>query len=197
LEETVNLHGIPLVLVDTAGIADSQDLVEKLGVERSRQAIGSADLAMLVVDANEPVQDADQEIAGLIGHKPAILVINKTDLPVEANTESLLPGAARVELSALTGEGLEQLEEAIVQLVFSGKVLASEIPLVTNPRHKQSLQDALQSVQSAMEANRVGSPVDLMAIDVTAAVNALGEITGETATEDLLEVIFSEFCVGK
>ena len=84
-----------------------------------------------------------------------------------------------------------------MQLVFSGEVLASETPLVTNPRHKQALQDALQYVQSAMEANSVGSPVDLMAIDVTAAVNALGEITGETATEDLLEVIFSEFCVGK
>jgi len=197
LEETVNLHGIPLVLVDTAGIADSQDLVEKLGVERSRQALASADLAMLVIDAKEPVQDADLEIAGLIGNKPTILVINKTDLPAEAKTENLLPGARRVELSALTGEGLEQLEEAIVQLVFSGEVLASETPLVTNPRHKQALQDALQYVQSAMEANSVGSPVDLMAIDVTAAVNALGEITGETATEDLLEVIFSEFCVGK
>ena len=197
LEETVNLHGIPLVLVDTAGIADSQDLVEKLGVERSRQALASADLAILVIDAKEPAQDADLEIAGLIGNKPAILVINKTDLPVEAETENLLPGARRVELSALTGEGLGQLEEAIVQLVFSGEVLASEMPLVTNPRHKQALQDALQYVQSAMEANSVGSTVDLMAIDVTAAVNALGEITGETATEDLLEVIFSEFCVGK
>jgi tRNA modification GTPase len=197
LEETVNLHGIPLVLLDTAGIADSQDLVEKLGVERSRQALASADMAMLVIDAKEPVQDADREIAGLIGSKPAILVINKTDLPLEAKTEDLLPGARRVELSALTGEGLEELEEAIVQLIFSGEVLSSETPLVTNPRHKQALQDALQCVQSAMEANSVGSPEDLMAIDVTAAVNALGEITGETATEDLLEVIFSEFCVGK
>jgi tRNA modification GTPase len=197
LEETINLQGIPLVLVDTAGIAHSEDLVEKLGIERSREALASADLAMLVIDAHQPVQGADRKIARLVGSKPAILVFNKTDLPVLAEAEDLLPEAPRVELSALTGEGLEKLEKAIVELVFSGQVLASETPLVTSPRHKQALEEALANVRSAMDAQAAGSPVDLLAIDVTAAVNALGEITGETATEDLLEAIFSQFCVGK
>jgi tRNA modification GTPase len=197
LEETVNLQGVPLILVDTAGIAHSKDLVEKLGIERSRQALASADLALLVVDAQEPAQEADREIAHLIGIKPAILVVNKTDLPVRSNFDELLPHARRVELSTLTGEGLEELEQAIVELIFSGKVMASDAALVTNPRHRQALQSALDHVRSAMQAVGAGSPVDLIAIDVTAAVNSLGKITGETATEDLLEIIFSEFCVGK
>jgi tRNA modification GTPase len=183
--------------VDTAGIAHSKELVEKLGIERSRQALASADLALLVVDAHEPVQDADMEIAKLIGIKPAILVVNKTDLPVRSKFDDLLPHARRVELSALTGERLEELEQAIVELIFSGKVMASDAALVTNPRHQQALQMALDHVRSAMQGDGAGSPVDLIAIDITAAVNALGEITGETATEDLLEIIFSEFCVGK
>jgi tRNA modification GTPase len=92
---------------------------------------------------------------------------------------------------------LEELEQAIVELIFSGKVMASDAALVTNPRHRQALQSALDHVRYAMQAVGAGSPVDLIAIDVTAAVNSLGEITGETATEDLLEIIFSEFCVGK
>jgi len=197
LEETINLQGIPLVLVDTAGIAHSEDLVEKLGIERSRDALASADLAMMVIDAHQPVQAIDREIARLVGSKPAILVLNKTDLSVLAEAEDVLPEAPRVELSALTGDGLEELEKAIVELVFSGQVLASDTPLVTSPRHKQALEEALANVRSALEAQAAGSPVDLLAIDVTVAVNALGEITGETATEDLLEVIFSQFCVGK
>ena len=197
LEETVNLQGVPLILVDTAGIAHSRDLVETLGIERSRQALASADLALLVVDAHEPLRDADREIAKLIGIKPAILVVNKTDLPVRSRFDYLLPHATRVELSALTGEGLAELEQAIIELIFSGKVMASDTALVTNPRHKQALQMALDHVQSATQAESAASPLDLIAIDITAAVNALGEITGETATDDLLEIIFSEFCVGK
>jgi len=197
LEETANLKGVPLVLVDTAGIAHSKDAVEKLGIERSRQALAGAELALLVVDAHEPVRKADREIAQLIGTKPAILVVNKTDLPVRSRFDYLLPHATRVELSALTGEGLAELEQAIIELIFSGKVMASDTALVTNPRHQQALQTALDHVRSAMQGDEAGSPVDLTAIDVTAAVNALGEITGETATEDLLEIIFSEFCVGK
>jgi tRNA modification GTPase len=197
LEETVNLQGAPVILVDTAGIAHSKELVERLGIERSRQALASADLALLVIDAHEPVQDADREIAKLIGAKPAILVVNKTDLPVRSRFENLLPHATKVELSALTGEGLDALEQAIVELIFSGQVMASDTALVTNPRHKQALERALDHVHSALQGDGAGSPVDLIAIDVTAAVNALGEITGETASEDLLETIFSEFCVGK
>jgi len=197
LEETINLQGIPLILVDTAGIADSTDLVERLGVERSRQALASADLALLVIDASERLFDSDLQIASLVSNKRAVVVLNKTDLPELAKTDDLLPGVQQVRISALTGEGLADLERSIVELIFSGGVVASDTPLVANPRHKQALLEALGHVKGAKHAADAGSPIDLLAIDVTAAVDALGEITGETATEDLLEVIFSEFCVGK
>jgi len=197
LEETINLQGIPLTLVDTAGIAESEDLVERLGIERSRQALSRADLALMLVDASEPLQEADRQIAELIGNKPTILVINKIDLPAVAVVDDLLSTVKRVRVSALTQEELKGLEEAIVEAVFSGQVMASDVPLVNNPRHKEALQGALEHVRAAEEANQRKMPADFIAIDLTVAVNILGEITGETATEDLLEIIFSEFCVGK
>lgn len=197
LEETINLQGMPLTLVDTAGIAESEDLVEKLGVERSRQALSRADLALVVVDASEPLLESDRQIAGLIANKPAILIVNKIDLPVLATADDLLPEAKRIQVSALTGEGLRELEEAIVEAIFSGQVIASDAPLVTNPRHKEALQRALEQIEAAEEARQGKMPTDFIAIDLTTAVNVLGEITGETTTEDLLETIFSEFCVGK
>ena len=198
LEETLNLQGIPLVLVDTAGIvAETEDFIERLGIERSRKALAQADLALLVVDGSEPLTEADRQIADLTGNKTTILVINKIDLPRAAADFDILPEAPRVEISALTGEGLEELKETIVEVVFSGQVLASDEPLVSSPRHKSILKRALDHVTGAQQAHARGMPADFVAIDLTSAANALGEITGETVTEDLLEVIFSEFCVGK
>lgn len=200
LEETLNLQGIPLVLVDTAGIvAETEDVLERLSIERSRKALAQADLALLVVDGSEPLSEADREIARLVGDRTAILVINKIDLPQALASESLnlLPRAPGVRISALTGEGLEGLEQAIVETVFSGRVLASDALLVSNPRHKDALQRALEHLMTAREGHVRDMPADFIAIDLTAAINALGEITGETVTEDLLESIFSNFCVGK
>lgn len=197
LEETINLQGIPVTLVDTAGIADSEDPVEKLGIERSRQALSRADLALMVVEVSEPLQQADWQIGQLVASKPAILVINKTDLDPVAEADQLLPAAKRVRVSTLTQEGLKELEEAIVEAIFSGQVVASDVPMVANPRHKEALQEALEHVLAAEEANGDKMPADFVAIDLTAAVNVLGEITGETATEDLLDTIFGQFCVGK
>jgi tRNA modification GTPase len=199
LEEVLNLQGVPLVLVDTAGISQqTDDLVERLGVERSRAALVQADLALLVVDASQPLTDADRAIAALVDGKPAIVVLNKTDL-VETIPPARRPGidAPSVPVSALTGEGLDTLEEAIVETVFSGQATASEAPMVTSPRHKEALHRALDHVHAAHDAHRAGQLADLLAIDLTAAVNALGEITGQTAGEDLVETIFSSFCVGK
>lgn len=198
LEETLNLQGIPLVLVDTAGIAaETEDVVARLSIERSRRALAQADLALLVIDGSEPLSEADREIGALVGDKTAILAVNKVDLPQLVSLDGFLPRAPRVRISALTGEGLEELEEIIVEAVFSGEVLASDELLVSNPRHKEVLQRALGHLNDARKSYARRIPADFVAIDLTSAVNALGEITGETVTEDLLEVIFSNFCVGK
>jgi len=198
LEETLNLQGIPLVLVDTAGIiAGTEDVLTRLSIERSRRALAQADLALLVVDSSGLLSEADREIAMLVGNKTAILVINKIDLPQALASDALLPGAPRVRISALTGEGLEGLEKTIVETVFSGRVLASDALLVSNPRHKDALRRALDHLMAAQEAHGQGMPADFIAIDLTATISALGEITGETVAEDLLEAIFSNFCVGK
>jgi tRNA modification GTPase len=206
LEETLNLEGIPVVLVDTAGIAEgSRDPIERLGIERSRLALEQADLALLVVDAGQPLTSADRAIAALVRGKPAIVVANKVDLlaavPIVQSgargIEGPIAGAACVPVSALTGQGLESLEETIVETVLSGHVSVSDAPVVTSPRHKEALSRALDHVQAAQAAQQDGQLVDLIAIDVSAAVSALGEITGQTASEDLVETIFSTFCIGK
>jgi tRNA modification GTPase len=206
LEETLNLQGVPVVLVDTAGIlVKTEDPIERLGIERSRAALAQADLAMLVLDASEPLTDADRAIAALAESKPAIVVLNKVDL-LEAGTDTrhpaqdalgILSDTSWVSVSALTGQGLAALEEAVVGAVFSGQATASEAPLVTSPRHKEALQRALDHVNAAQMAYNTGQLADLVSIDLSAAVNALGEITGQTASDEVLENIFGHFCVGK
>jgi len=157
LEETINLHGIPLCLIDTAGIRKGRDPIEQLGVERSRRALERADLVLMMVDGSEPL----------------------------------------ARISALTGEGLPLLEEAIADLIFGGQVVTSDLPLVSSPRHQEILNRALAHLCDALHAHENGMPADFVTIDLTAAINALGEITGETASDDLLEAIFSNFCIGK
>jgi tRNA modification GTPase len=198
LEETVNIRGIPVVLVDTAGIAETADRVEQLGVSRSRDALRRADVALLVVDGSQPITAADRVIAGFCGNRAALIVVNKIDLgPPVARVDELLPCGSEVRVSALTGTGLEALEDALAALVLSGRVTATERPLVSNPRHKALLAQAADHVHDALATHRQGLPVDFVAIDVRAAVSALGRITGESVEADLLHAIFSQFCVGK
>jgi tRNA modification GTPase len=199
LEETLNLQGVPVVLVDTAGITErTKDPVERLGVERSRAALAQADLALLVVDASEPLDEADRAIAALVKDKPAIVIWNKIDLvDVSDWARDSVLDVPSVPISALNGEGLETLEETILEAIFAGRVTAGETPTVTSPRHKEALSRALDQVNSALAAHHAGLVADLIAIDLAAAVNALGEITGQTANEDLIETIFGNFCVGK
>jgi tRNA modification GTPase len=215
LEETLNLQGLPVVLVDTAGIVDATaDPIERLGIERSRSALSQADLALLILDASQPLTGADRDIAALVGTKPAIAVLNKIDL---LETQDGDPWTTKVEaiqvaighwsldracwpfipVSALTGQGLEALEQAIVESVFSGQVTASEAPMVSSSRHKEALNRAVDHVEAAMEAYQADLSPDLIAIDVAVAINSLGEMTGQTASEDLVETIFSNFCIGK
>lgn len=195
LEEVVNVGGVPFVLIDTAGITHSDDLVEHLGVQRSRHAIEQADLVLFIVDASASLTAADEEIMALLNDRPALVVANKCDLPCRAEVAEL-PWPV-VFTCALTGEGLTRLEEKMVEMALGGRVFSSDALLVSNPRHKNVLETADQHLAAAQAAIDAALPDDFITIDLTAAVNALGEVTGETVTEELLETIFSRFCVGK
>lgn len=199
LEESLNLRGVPVVLADTAGIRETVDVVEALGVERSRAALRQADLVLFVLDRSQPPTEEDRQLAAALEGRPALVVENKQDIALSPNREAvqLLPGAPRVAVSALQGTGLEALEAQMWEMVMGGELSARNAPLVTNPRHKQAIQQARSHIESAIAGGEQGIPADFLTIDLHAAVNALGQITGETATEDLLDAIFSRFCIGK
>ena len=195
LEEIVNLKGVPFVLVDTAGIAKSADPVETLGIERSCEAIEHAELVLLVLDTSQPLNEEDTEIIYLLEGKTVLVAANKSDLTTIASLGDLTWPVIRT--SALTSDGINEFESKMVDIALGGKVTSSDAFFVTNIRHKEALQRAanhLAEVQASLEADM---PDDFATIDLTAALNALGEITGETVTEDLLETIFSQFCIGK
>ncbi|PDW01860.1 tRNA uridine-5-carboxymethylaminomethyl(34) synthesis GTPase MnmE [Candidatus Viridilinea mediisalina] len=202
LEESANLAGIPVVLTDTAGIHASPDPVERLGIERTHAALAQADLALFVLDATTPPGHDDYTIAELIGNKPCIVVWNKVDLnnAVVPKATPELPNcrAAPCMVSAHTGHGMEQLVQTIAQQLLGGSPLAAgAAQLVSNPRHQDALRRAHEHLSAALAGHNANHPTDLLAGDLTAALNALGEITGETVGEDLLDVIFSRFCIGK
>ncbi|PLS79025.1 MAG: tRNA uridine-5-carboxymethylaminomethyl(34) synthesis GTPase MnmE [Chloroflexi bacterium] len=200
LEETANLHGVPVVLIDTAGITETDDPVERIGVERSRRALATADIVLLVVDQSAPLTAEDLAIAALTHGRPTVLVGNKADQPSQLDPQPLLAAhptlQAHVVTSAATGTGLAELGETVAHTLLGHSDLTGET-LVTNPRHREALYRSVEHLRSAVAALEDGIPIDLVAVDVTAAVQALGEVTGETVGEDLLATIFSRFCIGK
>jgi len=197
LEETVDLQGVPLVLVDTAGINATEDVIERLGIERSRRSIARADLVLLTVDGSVAPQAEDLTVAALVQDKVSVVVLNKSDLGSAHQYGALLPGAPHVPVSALTGQGIPDLEETILRVILSGAITLGDDPVASNPRHRDIFRRALEHVREAMQADQAGMPADLVSIDVREAVDALGQVTGETASEDLLSTIFGEFCIGK
>lgn len=214
LEETASIAGVPLVLIDTAGITQTDNLVEQLGVERSKQALQAADIALLVVDASVPPEAADLEIAALTQGRPTLLILNKVDLLSDQETNEagedeahklLRWWAARyperafdavIPLSALSGAGMDRLAQAIAQVLLGGRGLA-DAQLITNPRHREALERAAGHVQDALDSHARAAHHELQAIDLIAALAAIGEVTGEQIDRDLLDVIFSTFCIGK
>ena len=195
VEETVNIRGVPFVLIDTAGIIDSEDAVESIAIDRSRKAIEQADFVLLVIDASEPLTAMDKAFIALLTGKTVLTAANKCDLPRRAETDDL-PWPS-ISVSALTGERLADLEAEMVNSVLGGRVVTSDALLVTNPRHKEALQRAENRVSQALRTIAEGLPADFLTIDLTASLNALGEISGETVAEELLDTIFSKFCIGK
>lgn len=203
IEEGLNVRGIPLRIIDTAGLREAADAVEKIGVERSRELVHRAGLVLLVLDAAEGLTAEDEEIARELVRTgvPALVVLNKRDLGQPAVTEReihrVLPATGVLLVSALTGEGLADLEEAIYRTVTGGQAILGEGATVGTARQEAALRETGRHLDEALSALREIGGLDLAAIDLRAAAESLGRITGETAGEDLLDQIFSQFCIGK
>lgn len=198
IEEYMNLDGVPIKIIDTAGIRDTEDFVEKIGVERSKEKIKEADLIILMLDASRELDSEDLEIIDFIKANKYIVLLNKCDLPNKINKLDLkvLNSQYIIDVSAFTGEGVNILKSTIKQLFFKGEVITDNA-MITNIRHKQALLRSKESCYSALEALKNTSAIDLASIDVRNAWFSLGEITGETVQEDIIDKIFSEFCIGK
>lgn len=196
IEETINIRGIPLVLVDTAGLREPQDLVERIGVERARELLAGAGLVLYVVEAPQGLTREDREILKDIGREKIILIVNKIDLGERAEIHGA-EGMQRGDVSALTGEGLDTLEDLIVGVVTGGRAGSPESVLVSRARHEDAIRRARGHLEDFLSSVGAGLPADLLSVDVRDAWEALGEITGSTVTEDLLDRIFRDFCIGK
>lgn len=195
IEESININGIPLILADTAGIRKTDDEVERIGVERSRQNLDSADLVLVVLDAARGIDDSDREILSVSEGKKRIILINKTDIGEKTDVECT--GSPVIEISAKTGEGIDELSKTITKLCRLDEIEAGNGSVITNMRHKAALKDASESLKRAAEAAENGMPADIVSIDINSAVDSLGEITGETVSESVVNDIFHNFCVGK
>ena len=200
LEEYVNVRGVPLRLVDTAGIRDTEDIVEKIGVERSRKALSEADLIPPVLNNNEPLTEDDQTLFEVIKNEDVIVIINKTDLEQRLDVSELremIGDMPLIQTSMLKQEGIDELEIQIKDLFFGGEVQNQDMTYVSNSRHISLLKQARQSIQDAIDAAESGIPMDMVQIDLTRTWEILGEIIGESASDELIDQLFSQFCLGK
>lgn len=199
LEEHIYLGGISLNVVDTAGIRNTEDVVEKIGVSRALTAAEGADLLIYVVDASRPLDENDEQIIAFIKDRKAVVLLNKSDLEPVIQTEELRErsGHRVIAVSAKEETGIEELEEEIKGLFYEGTIDFNDQVLITNVRHVQALREALESVKEVSESVLAGMPEDFYSIDLMAAYERLGAIIGEAVEDDLVNEIFSRFCMGK
>lgn len=198
IEEVITIKGIPLVLVDTAGIRDTNDLVENIGVMKSKECLQKADLVLFVLDASEELNKEDQEIYNSLSNQKVIGILNKTDLEKKIDISSFDKIQNWIEISAKHFAGIEDMEEKIYQYIIQENVEESSQKLIlTNIRHKSALEKTKQAIENIFLTVEQGLPMDLMAVDIKEALDSLSEVTGEISTEDVLDHIFSNFCVGK
>ncbi len=199
LEEFVNIGGIPIRLIDTAGIRETEDPVEVEGVRRTRRAVERAALLLLVIDQSEALTEDDRILVSDLLEKPRILVLAKTDLPAawRAGDEETFAKEGWCEISSRTGKGLDGLRQIITRQVFSDRIATPERTLITSVRQREACRHAGESLQFTLKSLTSGAPPEIVAADLRAAIHHLGCITGETTTEDLLDALFNDFCIGK
>ena len=199
IEEIINIKGVPLVLVDTAGIRKTDDIVENIGVEKSKQFIGKADLVLLVLDSSKELENEDIEVINQIkeNKKKVIVLLNKIDLNKKINLEGHNLENI-VEISAKDNIGIEDMQEKIYSYIVEEDVEnSSEKLIITNIRHKTALEKTKDAIKNIFETIDTGLPMDLISVDLKEALDSLSEITGEISSEDILDHVFGNFCVGK
>ena len=198
LEEWITLRGIPVCLVDTAGIRETDDTVEKIGVSRARQYLDRADIILAVIDSSRPLTEEDKDILQSVAGKNVIVVLNKTDLPPVVTSKDLSPyGFLLCPISASTGKGLDELKDMLLQEVLKGGFTDGPSALLTNTRHIELVRQSAEALNRAQQSLQDGMPLDCAVVDIRQAWDALGSITGDTVHDDIVEEIFSRFCLGK
>ncbi|MHC3398838.1 tRNA uridine-5-carboxymethylaminomethyl(34) synthesis GTPase MnmE [Bacillus subtilis] len=200
IEEYVNVRGVPLRLVDTAGIRETEDIVERIGVERSRQVLKEADLILLVLNYSEELSEEDVKLFEAVEGMDVIVILNKTDLEAKIDTErvrELANGRPVVTTSLLKEEGINDLEEAIQSLFYTGAIESGDLTYVSNTRHISILQQAKRAIEDALSGIEQDVPIDMVQIDLTRCWELLGEIIGDSVHESLIDQLFSQFCLGK
>ena len=200
IEEYVNVKGVPLKLIDTAGIRETEDIVERIGVEKSRKALEAADLVLLVLNGHEGLTVEDEALLEAVKGMNAIIIINKTDLPQNMDSsklEKLAAGRPIVATSLLLDEGIDALEAAIANLFFAKGVESQDMTYISNARHIQLIKRTIGQIDEALGSAVMNMPIDMVQIDLRRAWDTLGEINGDTVQESLIDQLFSQFCLGK
>lgn len=196
IEEYVNINGVPLKLVDTAGIRETEDIVERIGVERSKKALKEADLVLLVLNASEPLTDQDRQLLEISQDSNRIILLNKVDLPEKIEIDQLQED--HIKISVLKNQNINQIEDRINALFFENAGLVEQdATYLSNARHISLIEKAVESLQAVNEGLTMGMPVDLLQVDLTRTWEILGEITGDAAPDELITQLFSQFCLGK
>lgn len=200
LEEYININGVALKIIDTAGIRQTEDVIEKIGVEKSKEFAQSADLALMVLDNSRPLEKEDIQILEMLKNRKYIVIINKTDLEQKLEVSKIYEYTNKenvLEISAKSNKGMAELEKHLTDMFLGGKIDTSNEVFITNVRHKNALVRANESLQEVLDTIEMQMPEDCMSIDLQKAYQILGEITGEAMDEDIIDRIFSEFCLGK
>ncbi|WP_019320046.1 tRNA uridine-5-carboxymethylaminomethyl(34) synthesis GTPase MnmE [Streptococcus mutans] len=196
IEEYVNIKGVPLKLIDTAGIRETDDLVEKIGVERSKKALEEADLVLLVLNSAEKLTDQDRTLLEISQNSNRLILLNKTDLPEQIETDQLPEDC--IKISVIKNQNIDVIEERINKLFFdNATIVEKDATYLSNARHISLIEKALKSLQAVNDGLELGMPVDLLQVDMTRTWEILGEITGDAAPDELITQLFSQFCLGK
>lgn len=200
IEEVLSIRNIPVYLVDTAGIRETSDKVEKMGIEKSKEAFNQADFILFLLDGSRPLEEEDLQIMELLKERKSLVLINKRDLGEAISIEEIaakLPASQVIEASLLKGQGITEIEDAVEDLVYGGEIVQKESMMVNNVRHIELLQQAVKSLTDALHMSEIREALDFIEVDVKNAYERLGEIIGETVSDNIINEVFARFCLGK